>query len=74
MPVNDSLKQLLDADFETKPLKEVVEASTSALQGISEAKAEQIASALGAKTIADLATNKYVLAAQALVALAKFEK
>lgn len=65
---------LLDKAWETKPLSEVVSASTSALEGLSDAKAEMITKALGAKTIHDLATNKYVLWAQALDTLASAEK
>lgn len=74
MPVNESLENLLDKDFEQKSPKELIGASIAALEGISDAKAELIAKALGAKTILDLATNKYVLAAQAIATLAKLEK
>lgn len=64
----------MDKDFEQKSPKELIGASIAALEGISDAKAELIAKALGAKTILDLATNKYVLAAQAIATLAKLEK
>lgn len=64
------LKDILDKAYETKPIKEIVAAPPSALQGLSEADADALKKALGIKTIADLATNKFVLWAQALTTIA----
>jgi hypothetical protein len=74
MPVNESLEHVLDKEWEKKSLKEIVSASPSVLEGISDTKAEALKAALGVKTIEQLATNKYVLWAQALTTLAKAEK
>ena len=74
MPTNESLSEVLDKDWEDKPLQEIIQQSPEILQGISPAKAAQLAEALGVKTVQGLATNKYVLWAQALNVLAKAEK
>ena len=74
MPTNESLSETLDKAWEEKPLKEIVKQSPEILQGISEKKAQALKDALGVKTVAELATNKYVLWAQALNNLAPYEK
>ncbi|MGN7614472.1 hypothetical protein ACQZV8_20580 [Magnetococcales bacterium HHB-1] len=74
MPANESLSETLDKAWEDKPLKEIIQQSPEVLQGISPAKAEALKNALGATTITELAENKYVLWAQALNNLARFEK
>ncbi len=74
MAANESLQQVLDKGWEDKPLAEIVKQSPEVLQGLTAERATKIAEALGAKTIGDLATNKYVLWAQALATLAKYEK
>jgi len=71
--MNQCLANLLDKEHEQKNPKELVELSPAALQGISDKGAEGL-KALGIKTIGDLATNKYVLWAQALNTLAAAEK
>jgi hypothetical protein len=73
MAVNESLSKLLDKEWEQKSLAEVVKASPAALQGLTDERAQKIAEGLGAKTIADLANNKYVRWAQALASLAEYE-
>jgi hypothetical protein len=73
MAVNESLAKVLDKEWEQKPLAEVVKASPAALQGLTDERAQKIAESLGAKTIADLANNKYVRWAQALTNLAEYE-
>lgn len=62
--------KILDKAFEGKDFAELVKAPVSALQGVSEADATALASALGIKTIGDLASNKYVKWAQAIANLA----
>lgn len=74
MPSNESLTHILDKAYETKSLKEIIEASPAALQGVSDKDAEALKQAFGIKTIKDLADNKYIRWAQALVTLAAQEK
>ncbi len=64
----------LDKAYETKPLKELVDAPVAALQGVSEGDAELLKKAFNVKTIGDLANLKYVRWAQAIVALAETEE
>ena len=74
MAVNESVEHILDKEWESKPLSEVVAASPAVLQGVTDERAEKIAEALGAKTVGELASNKYVRWAQALATLADYEK
>jgi len=74
MAANDSLEHILDKEWENKPIAEIVGQSPAVLQGLTEERAAKIAEALGARTIRDLATNKYILWAQALATLARYEK
>ncbi|NMN93563.1 hypothetical protein [Antrihabitans stalactiti] len=60
-----------DKAYETKSIEELANAPVAALQGISDAKAEQLLAALGVKTVKDLGTNKYFLWAQAVAKLAE---
>ncbi len=64
------VSKFLDKAFEGKEFAELAKAPVSALAGVSEADAAALASSLGIKTIGDLATNKYVLWAQAINTLA----
>jgi hypothetical protein len=61
-----NINKFLDKSFETMELAELVNAPVGALAGLSEADAAALATALHIKTIGDLATNKYVLWAQAI--------
>lgn len=74
MPTNDVLKDVLDKAYEDKPLKQVIQASPAALQGVSDADAAALKAAFGIDTIEELARNRFVLRAQALVTLAAAEK
>jgi hypothetical protein len=65
-----TLAHVLDKAFEGKELAELADAPISALQGVSEADAAALKSALGIVTVRDLATNKFVLWAQGITALA----
>lgn len=69
-----NINKALDKEFETKPLKEVLDAPVSALEGVSDGDAEHLKAAFNIKTIRDLATNKYFLRAQAINALADTEE
>ena len=72
--MSTSFEHILDKEWEGKSAKEVAAAGLDVLQGITEERAQKIAESLGGKTVADLATNKYVLWAQAIKTLADFEK
>ncbi len=65
------IAKFLDKAYEQKGFGELVNAPVDALAGVSEADAQALSSALGIKTIGDLATNKYVLWAQAIATLSK---
>jgi hypothetical protein len=69
-----NINKALDKAFEGKPLKEVVNAPVSAIEGISEADAQKLHEAFNVKTIGDLANLKYVKIAQAIAALAEVEE
>lgn len=69
MAVNANMDSLLDKEYESKSLDEVLKAPVSALSGVSEGDAEALKSAFNVKTVQDLGRNKYFKAAAALVAL-----
>lgn len=64
----------LDKAFEQKEFSELADAPVDAIAGVSVADAEALKKALNIKTIRDLAENKYVRIAQAIVALADTSK
>mmetsp|Transcript_21978 Transcript_21978/g.32463 ORF Transcript_21978/g.32463 Transcript_21978/m.32463 type:complete len:184 (+) Transcript_21978:123-674(+) len=68
-----NIDKAVDKEFESKSLKEIAEAPTSALQGLSE-KARTLFEELHVKTIKDLANFKYCRIAEAIVQAAKFEE
>ena len=74
MATNESLKEILDKAQETASLKDIMKMSPAVLQGVSENDAKLLQEAFGIKTVADMATNKFFLWAQALHALAPYEK
>ena len=71
MAASVSLTKILDKEWESKSLTEILAAPVSALSGVSEADAEKLSSALGIKTVRDLGSNKFFAAAGVLVALDK---
>lgn len=74
MPTNESLANVLMKANESDSLKDILKASPSTIQGVSEGDAELLAKAFNIKTVEDMGTNKFFLIAQALVELAKHEK
>ena len=68
------ISSILDKAYENKPLKELVDAPVSALQGVSEGDAQKLKEAFNVKTIKDLAKLKYVRWAQAIITLAESSK
>ena len=65
------LAKFLDKAYEDKDFKELASAPVSALAGVSDSDAQALKAAFGIDTIRELATNKYVLWAQAINVLAK---
>jgi hypothetical protein len=63
------IAKFVDKAYEQQSFSELAKAPVAALQGVSEADAEALAKAFGIRTISDLATNKFVLWAQAIHAL-----
>ncbi len=69
-----NINKAVDKAYESKSLKEIADAPVDALEGVSASDAELLAKAFGIKTVRDLGTNKYFLAAQAIAALAVKEE
>jgi hypothetical protein len=68
------ITKFFDKEYEQKEFNELAEAPVDAIAGVSKADAEALAQALKIRTIRDLAENKYVLIAQAVVALSRTTK
>jgi nucleotidyltransferase/DNA polymerase involved in DNA repair len=68
------MRSFLDKAYEMKEFAELADSPVDALQGVSQADAEALRKALNIKTIRDLAENKFVLWAQAIVNLARSTK
>jgi hypothetical protein len=71
MAVSVNLDALLDPEFQSTPLVDLVNAPASALSGISDEEAEGLRLAFGIETIGDLADNEFVRAAVAIREMAK---
>jgi hypothetical protein len=71
---NESLKNILDKAHEGLSIKDIVKLSPAALQGVSEKDAELLQQAFNIKTIEDMGNNKFFRWAQALTALAPYDK
>lgn len=65
------VSKFLDKAYEGKEFSELASAPVSALQGVSDGDAAALKSAFNISTIHDLATNKFVLWAQAINVLSK---
>lgn len=65
------IAKILDKAYEGKEFSELASAPVSALQGVSDSDAAALKAAFGIDTIRELATNKYVLWAQAINVLSK---
>jgi hypothetical protein len=68
------VSKFFDKAYEQKEFNDLADAPVDALQGLSSGDAEALAKALNIKTVRDLAENKFVLVAQAVVALAGSSK
>jgi hypothetical protein len=63
------IAKFVDKAWEDKSFADIAQAPVDALQGVSASDAAALQQALGIKTVADLANNKFVKWAQAIVAL-----
>jgi hypothetical protein len=68
------ISKFLDKAHEQSEFAQLADAPVEALAGISAGDAAALKQAFNVKTIRDLATNKYILVAQAIVGLAGAEK
>ncbi len=66
--------KFFDKEFEHKEFSELAEASIDSIAGLSKADADALKQALNIRTVRDLAENKFVLIAQAVIALSKTSK
>jgi hypothetical protein len=71
---NPGLTDILDPSWQKKRLRDLAKASPSVLSGLSEKEAKLLAEALNVQTIAELATNVFILKAQVIAHLATFAK
>ena len=65
------ITKFLDKQYEQQEFSALADAPVDALAGVSQSDATALKASLGIKTIRDLAQNKYVLVAQAIVNLSK---
>ena len=68
------ITRFFDKAYEQQDFNQLVDAPVEAISGLSQADAEALKKALGIRTIRDLAENKFVLVAQAVVALSSSSK
>jgi hypothetical protein len=66
--------KFFDKEFEQKDFSDLIEAPIDAIAGLSKADADALKQALNIRTIRDLAENKFVLIAQAVMALSRTSK
>ncbi len=66
MAVSVNLDSLLDKQYESSTLQEILDAPVEALSGVSASDAAALKSAFNIKTVKDLGSNKYFAAAVAL--------
>jgi hypothetical protein len=71
MAVTVNLDAVLDPEYQSNSVTDLVNAPVSALSGIDEAEAEGLRQAFGIQTIGDLADNAFVRAAIAIREMAK---
>ncbi|HEV2134923.1 MAG TPA: hypothetical protein VGR47_11865 [Terracidiphilus sp.] len=65
------MSRYLDKAYEQKSFEELADAPIDALEGVSKNDADLLAKTLGIHTVRELAENKFVLRAQAIVNLSR---
>lgn len=68
------ISKFLDKAYEQNEFAQLADAPVDALAGVSASDAAALKAAFGIKTVRDLATNKYVLWAQAITTFADHSK
>lgn len=71
---NPSLAAILDRQWEKASLRDLAKARPSIFTGLSVKEAAMLEEAAGIRTVEDLATNRYVLMAQVIAHLARYER
>ena len=71
MAVSVNLDSLLDKQYESSSLQEILDAPVDALSGVSAGDAEALKSAFNIETVKDLGSNKFFAAAVALYDLSQ---
>jgi hypothetical protein len=71
MAVSVNLDAVLDPEYQSSQLTDLVDAPVSALSGVTDTDAEGLRLAFGINTIGDLANNTFVRAAVAIAEMAK---
>ena len=69
MAISVDLAKSLDKAYESKALKEILDASPAALAGVTDNDAKLLEEAFSIKTVRQLGANKFFAVASALVAL-----
>lgn len=72
MSLREFVIKYFDKAYENLSLKELRDAPVSAISGVSETDAADLKKAFGINTVADFATNKYVLLAQAINTFSRY--
>lgn len=65
------ITKFFDKQYEQQDFSALADAPVEAIAGLSQSDAQALKSALGIKTVRELADNKFVRIAQAVVALSK---
>ena len=68
------ITRFFDKAYEQRDFSELAEAPIEAISGLSQGDADALKSALNIRTIRDLAENKFVRVAQAVIALSASAK
>ena len=71
MAVTANLDDLLDPEWASSSVTDLVDAPVSALSGVSEADAQGLEAVFGIRTVGDLANNRFIRAAVAIVEMAE---
>lgn len=70
---NPCLSSILDAKWEKKSLRQLTKAPPSIFTGMTDDDAAMLEEAIGVRTVEELATNRFILLAQVIAHLAKYE-
>jgi hypothetical protein len=74
MPFKNDLIALIDDSYRSRSFREIAAASPAVLGGLTSISASKLMEALDVRTVEELATSKYVLWAQSITHLSRWEK